>query len=47
MNAKKNEIVDPHSYDSFIKHIKKDIQDSQLKAAVSINKELIGLFLNM
>ena len=41
MNAKKNEIVDPHSYDKFIEHIKKDIQDSQLRAAISINKESI------
>ncbi|MBX9744755.1 MAG: PDDEXK nuclease domain-containing protein [Chlamydiales bacterium] len=44
MNAKKNEIVDPHSYDKFIEHIKKDIQDSQLRAAISINKELIELY---
>ncbi|NBT86364.1 MAG: DUF1016 family protein, partial [Alphaproteobacteria bacterium] len=43
MNAKKNEIVDPHSYDKFIEHVKKDIQDSQLRAAISINKELIEL----
>ncbi len=36
MNAKKNEIVDSKSYDNFIEHIKKDIQYSQLRAAVSI-----------
>ena len=44
MNAEQSETVDPHSYDKFIEHIKKDIQDSQLKAAISINKELIELY---
>lgn len=44
MNAKTNEILDPNSYDKFIEHIKKDIQDSQLRAAISINKELIELY---
>ncbi|HNA61619.1 MAG TPA: PDDEXK nuclease domain-containing protein [Rhabdochlamydiaceae bacterium] len=44
MNAKKNEVVDSKSYDKFIEHIKKDILDSQLRAAASINKELIELY---
>lgn len=44
MNAKTNEILDPNSYDKFIEHIKKDIQDSQLWAAISINKELIQIY---
>jgi predicted nuclease of restriction endonuclease-like (RecB) superfamily len=44
MKTNKKEIVDPRSYDMFLEHIKKDIQDSQLRAAVSINKELIELY---
>jgi predicted nuclease of restriction endonuclease-like (RecB) superfamily len=44
MNAKKNEIVDPKSYAQFLEHIKKDIQESQLRAAISITKELTGLY---
>lgn len=44
MNAKKNEVVDPNSYDKFLEHIKKDIQDSQLRAAMSITKELVELY---
>lgn len=44
MNAKKNEIVDPKSYAQFLEHIKKDIQESQLRAAMSITKELTALY---
>lgn len=44
MNAKKNEIVDPNSYAKFLEHIKNDIQDSQLRAAMSITKELTELY---
>ena len=44
MNAKKNEIIDPKSYAKFLEHIKRDIQDSQLRAAMSITKELTALF---
>ena len=44
MNAKKNEIVDPNSYAKFLEHIKNDIQDSQLRAAMSVTKELIELY---
>ncbi|MEI8328386.1 MAG: PDDEXK nuclease domain-containing protein [Chlamydiia bacterium] len=44
MNAKKHEIVDPGSYAKFLDHIKQDIQKSQLRAAMSITKELIELY---
>ncbi|MFI5343208.1 MAG: YhcG family protein [Chlamydiales bacterium] len=44
MNAKKNEIIDPKSYAKFLEHIKRDIQDSQLRAAMSITKELTALY---
>ncbi len=46
MNAKKNEseVVDPNSYAKFLKHLKQDIQESQLRAAMSITKEVIGLY---
>ena len=44
MNAKKNEIVDSKSYTKFLKHIKKDIQESQLRAATSVTKELTALY---
>ena len=44
MNAKKNEIVDPSSYARFLDHVKQDIQESQLRAAMSITKEVIGLY---
>ena len=44
MNAKKNEIIDPKSYAKFLDHIKKDIQESQLRAAMSITKELTALY---
>jgi len=44
MSAKRNEIVDPNSYTKFLEHIKKDIQDSQLRATMSITKELIDLY---
>jgi len=44
MNAKKNEIVDPNSYAKLLEHIKKDIQESQLRAAMSITKELTALY---
>lgn len=44
MSAKKNEIVNPKSYSQFLEHIKKDIQESQLKAAISITKELTALY---
>ncbi len=44
MNAKKNEIIDPKSYAQFLEHIKKDIQESQLRAAMSITKELTALY---
>jgi predicted nuclease of restriction endonuclease-like (RecB) superfamily len=44
MNAKKNDIIDPKSYANFLEQIKKDIQESQLKAAMSITKELTGLY---
>jgi predicted nuclease of restriction endonuclease-like (RecB) superfamily len=44
MNAKKYEIVDPSSYAKFLEYITQDIQDSQLRAAMSITKELIALY---
>jgi predicted nuclease of restriction endonuclease-like (RecB) superfamily len=44
MNAKKNEIVDPKSYTKFLEQIKRDIQDSQLRAAMSVTKELTALY---
>jgi hypothetical protein len=44
MNAKKNEIIDSKSYAQFLEHIKKDIQESQLRAAISITKELTALY---
>jgi predicted nuclease of restriction endonuclease-like (RecB) superfamily len=44
MNEKKNEMIDPNSYAKFLEHIKKDIQDSQLRAAMSITKELTALY---
>lgn len=44
MNIMKNELIDPKSYAQFLNQIKKDIQESQLKAAISITKELTGLY---
>lgn len=44
MKTKKSEIVDPKSYTQFLEHIKKDIQESQLRAAMSITKELTALY---
>jgi predicted nuclease of restriction endonuclease-like (RecB) superfamily len=44
MNAKKNEIIDPKSYAKFLEQLKGDIQDSQLRATMSITKELTALY---
>ena len=43
MNAKKNEneVVDPNSYAKFLEYVKQDIQKAQLRAAMSITKEVI------
>lgn len=39
-----NEIIDSKDYLTFLNDIKKDIQNSRIKAALSINKELILLY---
>ena len=44
MNAKKNEIVDPNDYAKFLEDVKQDVQEAQLRAAMTITKELIGLY---
>lgn len=44
MNAKKNEVIDPSNYVSVLERIKTDIQQSQLRAAISVTKELTMLY---
>ncbi len=44
MNAKRKEIDDLKSYPKTLEQIKKDIQQSQLRAALSITKELVMLY---
>ena len=44
MNAKSTEIDDLNSYPKTLEKIKKDIQQSQLRAALSITKELAMLY---
>lgn len=44
MIAKKNELVDPNSYTRTLEQIKTDIRQSQLRAALSVTKELTMLY---
>lgn len=44
MNAKKSEIVNPTSYGQFLDDLKQDIQESQLRAAMTLTKELVALY---
>lgn len=44
MSAKKNEIVDQHDYTHALEQIKNDIRQSQLRAAISVTKELSMLY---
>ncbi|WP_075883649.1 hypothetical protein [Candidatus Protochlamydia sp. W-9] len=44
MSAKKNEIIDPKSYACVFGTIKKDIQESQLRAAMSTTKDFTALY---
>lgn len=44
MNTKKNELVDSKSYLKILEQIKTDIQQSQLRAALSVTKELTMLY---
>jgi predicted nuclease of restriction endonuclease-like (RecB) superfamily len=41
---KKNDSITPKEYTKFLEHIKTDIQQTQLKAATSISKELTSLY---
>jgi predicted nuclease of restriction endonuclease-like (RecB) superfamily len=43
MSAKKN-LLKTEDYGKFLNHIKKDIQQSQIKAALAVNQELILLY---
>lgn len=44
ISGEKNEIVDPKSYAKFLEYITNDIKESQLRAAMSITKELTALY---
>ncbi|MBF5058736.1 PDDEXK nuclease domain-containing protein [Candidatus Neptunochlamydia vexilliferae] len=44
MNVKNIETVNPASYAQFLGHLKKNIQDAQLRAALSITEELTDLY---
>lgn len=44
MNAKKSETVDLLSYTDSLEQIKTDIQQAQLRAAISVTRELITLY---
>ncbi len=44
MNAKKGEVSNSKSYAKFFEHLKQDIQQSQLRAALSVTKELTKLY---
>ena len=44
MTAKLTENFDKTKYESFLETIKNDIRTSQLKAALSVNKELIEFY---
>ncbi len=44
MNIKKTNVLDLKSYGNFLQHLKDDIQQTQLKAALSVTKELTLLY---
>ncbi|CAM0117629.1 YhcG family protein [Rhabdochlamydiaceae symbiont of Dictyostelium giganteum] len=44
MNSPKHEIIDSKSYAQLLDHIKKDIQESRLRATTSITQELTALY---
>lgn len=43
-NGKRSEVVETKSYGEFLENIKADIQESQMRAALSVTKELIMLY---
>lgn len=43
-NGKRGEVIEAKSYGEFLENIKADIQESQMRAALSVTKELIMLY---
>lgn len=47
MSSKKNLFIPDEGYRAFLEEIKRNIQSAQIKAAVSVNRSLIQLYLNI